>query len=369
MSSNNPWDNYRRLFLDDVPMMDVRAPVEYAKGAFPHTVNLPLMSDEERHQVGICYKLNGQDAAIELGHRLVNGAVKEARVAAWVDFARQNPQGCLYCFRGGLRSRVTQQWLQEAGVDLPFVRGGYKAMRRFLIDTLERAIAEREFVILGGRTGCGKTKVVLATPASVDLEGAANHRGSSFGRRATPQPSQIDFENRVAVALLKLEDQQPGALMLEDEGRIIGSCHLPPALYEKMGHSPLVLVEEEMEERIDCVFEDYVEGLLGEYQTLYAEAGFSHYRGYMLGSLDRIRKRLGGERHQAVRTLMSDALDAHEARGETRLHREWIRVLLGQYYDPMYDYQLSNKLERVRFRGNRQEVLAWFEDYRAAGAG
>ena len=68
--------NYRDLFLDNVPMMDARAPVEFAKGAFPGVVNLPLMTDEERELVGICYKQRGQQAAIELGHRLVGGAVK-----------------------------------------------------------------------------------------------------------------------------------------------------------------------------------------------------------------------------------------------------------------------------------------------------
>ena len=81
--------NYRDLFLDNVPMMDARAPVEFAKGAFPGVVNLPLMTDEERELVGICYKQRGQQAAIELGHRLVGGAVKAARLDAWAAFAKR----------------------------------------------------------------------------------------------------------------------------------------------------------------------------------------------------------------------------------------------------------------------------------------
>lgn len=44
--------HYRELFLDDIPLMDVRAPVEYHKGAFPNTVNRPLMNDIERQKVG-----------------------------------------------------------------------------------------------------------------------------------------------------------------------------------------------------------------------------------------------------------------------------------------------------------------------------
>ena len=94
--------DYRELFLNDIPMMDMRAPVEFTKGAFPNAVSLPLMTDIERQKVGTCYKQKGQQAAIELGHQLVSGKVKAARVEAWAAFARANSNGYLYCFRGGL---------------------------------------------------------------------------------------------------------------------------------------------------------------------------------------------------------------------------------------------------------------------------
>ena len=110
-------DDCRAIFLNDVPMMDVRAPVEFARGAFPGVVNLPLMNDAERQAVGTCYKQQGQQAAIELGHRLVSGALKTERIAAWARFAQAHPDGLLYCFRGGLRSQIVQQWLEtEAGI-------------------------------------------------------------------------------------------------------------------------------------------------------------------------------------------------------------------------------------------------------------
>ena len=99
------------------------------------------MSDDERAQVGICYKQQGQEAAIELGHQLVSGELKAQRLAQWADFAEQHPQGYLYCFRGGLRSQTVQRWLREAGIDYPLVIGGYKAMRRFLLEELERSVA------------------------------------------------------------------------------------------------------------------------------------------------------------------------------------------------------------------------------------
>ena len=80
--------DYRALFMGDVPMMDMRAPSEFEHGAFPCAASLPLMSDGERAQVGTCYKQEGQEAAIALGHQLVAGELKTERLRAWSDFAR-----------------------------------------------------------------------------------------------------------------------------------------------------------------------------------------------------------------------------------------------------------------------------------------
>ena len=91
----------------------------------------------------------------------------------------------------------------EAGIDYPRVSGGYKAMRTFLLNTLDQAVTQCDFVLLGGMTGTGKTEVLTQLRNGLDLEGHANHRGSSFGKHATGQPSNIDFENRLAVDVRK----------------------------------------------------------------------------------------------------------------------------------------------------------------------
>ena len=148
MSRRADTSDYRQLFLQDAPMMDMRAPAEFHHGAFPSALSLPLMTDEERAQVGICYKQQGQQAAIELGHQLVAGQTREQRMAQWREFAQANPTGYLYCFRGGLRSQTVQQWLHEAGIDYPLVMGGYKAMRRFLMDELAASVARADLVLI-----------------------------------------------------------------------------------------------------------------------------------------------------------------------------------------------------------------------------
>ncbi|HAC29259.1 MAG TPA: tRNA 2-selenouridine(34) synthase MnmH, partial [Marinobacter hydrocarbonoclasticus] len=305
MASRPDTDDYLNLFLNDVPLMDVRAPVEFTKGSFPSAENGPLMNDEERHRVGICYKEKGQDKAIELGHQLVSGDIKAQRIEAWKRFVARHPEGYLFCFRGGLRSRLTQQWIKDSGIDYPLVIGGYKALRRFLIDSLEAQIESGQFRILSGRTGTGKTRVLMQLPNPVDLEGLANHRGSSFGRQVTPQPSQIDFENRLAVAMLKARHQVGGPIYLEDESRLIGRCALPETLRARMSESPLLILEQAMEERIAIIRADYVEGMLASYRARDGEdAGWLNFRDYLLSAIDRIRKRLGGERYQKLRNLM-----------------------------------------------------------------
>ncbi|MHC5349941.1 tRNA 2-selenouridine(34) synthase MnmH [Metapseudomonas furukawaii] len=360
--------NYRDIFLNDRPMMDARAPVEFAKGAFPHTVNLPLMTDIERQRVGTCYKQHGQQAAIELGHQLVSGATKAERIEAWADFARANPQGYLYCFRGGLRSQIVQQWLKsEAGIDYPRVSGGYKALRTFLVETTQQAVGQCDFVLVGGLTGTGKTDVVAELANSLDLEGHANHRGSSFGKRATPQPAQIDFENRLAIDILKKRAAGHEQFVLEDEGRIVGSCSLPLELYQGMQRFPMVWLEDSFEDRVERILRDYVVNLCAEFIDAHGdEEGFPRFAERLRQSLDNILKRLGGERHQRMAALMDQALAEQRASGAVDLHRGWIEGLLREYYDPMYAYQRENKASRIEFAGEQEAVLEYLRQRRPA---
>ncbi len=359
MSLRPDASDFRELFLRDTPMMDTRAPLEFSKGAFPHTVSLPLMTDQERAKVGTCYKKHGQDAAIKLGHQLVKGDIKDARVAQWLDFARTNPDGYLYCWRGGLRSQIVQQWLKEAGCEYPRITGGYKAMRRFLIDTLERRLNTHPLMILGGETGCAKTALLQQLDGAVDLEGLANHRGSTFGKKPDRQPPQIGFENALSVAFLRHEAFQPQRpVILEDESMLIGRCALPELLRQKMNDAPLVIIEADMESRVEHSFENYILNKLSEWQAALdgnEEAAFTAFADDLRTSLSKVEQRLGGLRYKNMTAQLEKAIDAHAA-GNPDLHRDWIHGMLVEYYDPMYRWQLRKKEQRVVMRGPAAEV-------------
>lgn len=354
------FDDYLRIFLEDIPLLDVRAPVEFGDGAFPAAENHPLVDDDQRHVIGLEYKAHGPDAAMTLGERLVSGDLREARTAAWRAFAERHPNAVLYCFRGGMRSRISQCWLCERyGVLIPRVRGGYKALRRFLIDELQSAAEVLNPLMIGGRTGVGKTLLLRRLPRSLDLEDLAWHRGSAFGRHATPQPTQINFENALAIRLLKHRHQGNAPLIVEDESKHVGSRHVPRALYDRFKASPLVILEASLKQRIENTFDEYIVEALAEYRAQFAEAGTARWAADLHASLARIKRRLGLSRFQDLHNTMKRAISEQERCGKLDLHRVWISALLAEYYDPMYDYQLAKNRARIRFSGDANAV----EDY------
>lgn len=366
------------LFLEGTPLLDVRAPVEFAQGAFPSACNLPLMNDEERHLVGQRYQSQGQEQAIALGHQLVKGAVRAARVEAWVRFLDQHPDARLYCFRGGLRSRISQQWLHEAGRQVPRVAGGYKAMRRFLIDSLPASLQPLSVVVLAGRTGSGKTLLLARLPESIDLEALAGHRGSSFGRLLTPQPTNIDFENALAVSLLKRQHRvsrahvggsrlpvsETAPVFFEDEGRIIGRVRLPPVLSDALLQAPVVILETSLAERISVTRDAYVSELIQRYQHRDGpEAGIDSFAEHHRDSLARIQRRFGGLRYQQSLAQFDEALADYRQQQNPAAFDTYLKTLLTDYYDPMYDYQMQQKQRRVLFQGHAEEIVEWAARY------
>ena len=284
--------------------------------------------------------------------------LRNKRVKAWIDFVEGYPEGALFCFRGGMRSETSQSWLPDRGIDYPRINGGYKAMRQWLMAQLDRVCAQYDFIVISGKTGSAKTRLInegndgKPLAGSVDLEGLANHRGSAFGRRASAQPTQINFEHALAIALLKIERDYPGPIIIEDESRLIGRCALPASLKDRLATSPRVVIDASLQSRVSHSVENYILANFNELagMAITRDEAFEHFSESLRDGLDRIRKRLGGMKHQELYALLECALDAH-AQGDDSLHEEWIRELLVSYYDPMYDYQLASRHQCITFSG------------------
>jgi tRNA 2-selenouridine synthase len=343
--------DHLRVLRDRLPLIDLRAPAEFTRGAFAQATNLPLLTDDERAAVGTRYKECGQQAAITLGEELVSGDTREARIEAWHSFVTTHPTALLYCWRGGLRSAIAQEWLHTAGVDIGRIAGGYKALRQTCLNVIQEFCATRRLLVLGGRTGSGKTALLRAFPAAVDLEALAKHRGSAFGATTSPQPTPIGFENELAVELLNKTAPHP--VLLEDESRTIGRLAVPEALHAAMQAAPIVVLDVPRSERAQHIFREYVE------QPLCSGADGAKIHQRFGHAADRIRRRLGGVRHAAIRAAIDTAFAAQPFSAEQ--HLAWISLLLEWYYDPMYDHQLTAKQGRVVLRGDRSTVEAYLQ--------
>jgi tRNA 2-selenouridine synthase len=332
-------DSFASLLLSpETRWIDVRAPVEFQEGAVPGARNLPLLTNEERHEVGITYKQEGQAAAIELGHRLVSGPVKAERIASWLEAARGKP-AVIYCFRGGLRSQISQQWIKENGLALPVVKGGYKALRRFLLETTESRCRTLSFRVVCGPTGSGKTAYLRESGKPfLDLEKIAMHRGSAFGAFENPQPSQANFENGLALALLRLPEGSE--VLVEDESRMIGKRSLPDPIFKKMKASPRLMLDIPLEQRVENIYREYLlESRLGK------EGDESRFNDFS-AAVENISRKLGGQLTTEIQA------DIRISRREFRLgrglesNRDWIRKLLESYYDPLYFRWIRSQTSR-----------------------
>ncbi len=330
-----------------LPLLDVRAPMEFEQGAIPNSFNHAILTDAERAEVGRTYKQEGGVAATALGHKLVSGDRKTARLQAWAAYLDTHPNAMVMCWRGGQRSQIAQQWLQALGYTIERVPGGYKRLRNACIETLELATQQaKPWWVVAGRTGVQKTILIQNLNSSIDLEGLAHHRGSAFGAYATPQPAPASFENHLAVTYL--QHNQP-ILVLEDESRTIGRLALPGNWHSRMQQSPLVLLEADLEARVAHIVAEYVTQALHN-ET--AEVLEKRYR----GALSRIERRLGGALYKRIDQLLADAFSGASS------HEAWVHALLSGYYDPMYDYQLRHKAARIKFTGPLEDIEAFLTD-------
>lgn len=342
------------LILNGSKIIDVRAPVEFAHGALPNSVCLPVLDDLERAQVGTRYKKDGQDAAIKLGHQLVSGDNLEVKLAKWKDFFEKHPDSILTCFRGGLRSQTSQKFLKESGIEIPRIKSGYKGMRTHLSHRLLDYSKSAKMKILTGNTGSGKTRLLKELAEfypCVDLEELAQHRGSAFGKRhGRPQPAQASFENALSVEVIKAAlVERP--ILFEDESRLIGSLHLPEPFFIKMRESKVIKLKVNLEKRIQNIFEDYV--LIDEMKD--PEVIDLIYDKYV-AAINRITKKLGGLRASELLADLQMSRKELKENNSLESNRIWIEKLLIWYYDPMYVYSLDLRKPVIEFEGTESEV-------------
>ncbi|MFN4056952.1 MAG: tRNA 2-selenouridine(34) synthase MnmH [Roseinatronobacter sp.] len=222
------------LTLTADTIIDVRAPAEFAQDHLPGAINLPVLDDAERAQVGTIYKQISHFQARKLGAALVAQNAARHLQGPLADKSG-GWQPLVYCWRGGQRSGSFALILSQIGWRVQVLDGGYKAYRRLVTAALYDSAFPSRVVLLDGGTGSAKTDILQRVAALggqvLDLEALAGHRGSVFGGSGA-QPSQKLFESRLGHAMARLDPARP--VLIEAEANRIGKLRLPPALWAAM---------------------------------------------------------------------------------------------------------------------------------------
>ncbi len=297
---------------ETLPIIDVRSPGEYGQAHIPGAVSMPLFNNEERALVGTKYKQAGKDHAVLLGLDMVGPKMSHFVRAA----KKLNPQGkqvLVHCWRGGMRSGSMAWLFNTAGVQADTLVGGYKAYRNAVLAGLAEP---RTLLILGGKTGSGKTDILKQLAAQgeqiIDLEGLAHHKGSTYGAIGQlPQPSSEMFENLIYDKWRRLDSSR--RIWLEDESRNVGSCFIAPPLWTQMRAAPVAFVDVPKAVRVERLVREYT--------------GIDH--ALLVAATERIKKRLGG---QATTDCLS-ALAQHDYATVANITLD--------YYDKAYLHGLS----------------------------
>ena len=101
----------------------------------------------------------------------------------------------IYCWRGGMRSKVIVAFLESLKYNVFQLKGGHKAFRKYVREKLENYDLKPKVITLWGLTCVGKTDLLNKFHNSIDIEGMAQHNGSLYGAMGRKPHSQFRFDN------------------------------------------------------------------------------------------------------------------------------------------------------------------------------
>jgi len=271
------------------PLIDVRSPSEYYKGHLPNSINIPLFDNDERSIIGTIYKKEGRKKAVIEGLKFLEKKMELLLDNIFMNIdshkiipgIKNNELSIrIYCSRGGMRSQSISWLLEKYKFNPITLKGGYKTYRRWILDSFSK---KWNIVIIGGKTGTGKTRLLSLLEKykyqTIDLEGFACHRGSTFGGLGMKkQPSNEQFENKIAEKLNSFISINN--VFVEAESSNIGKCKIPHEFFNQMKASRRIEILRSESNRLDELIDTYSVFSKEELQE----------------SVLRIKKRLGPQR-------------------------------------------------------------------------
>jgi len=243
-------------------IIDVRSESEFAQDCIPGAINLPVLHDRERAEVGTTYHQRSPFEARKQGAAVVARNVA-AHLEAHFACRDRDYTPLIYCWRGGQRSSSLAQVLAQIGWRTLVLQGGYKAYRAYVRQQLAARLPQFRYRILCGLTGTGKTQLLHQLQSRgvqvLDLEGLAHHRGSLLGQvwgdRPQAQPAQKAFESQLLQAVQALDPRYP--VWVESESSKVGNIHLPAPLWQAMKQASCVEIALPVAERVEWLLQQY----------------------------------------------------------------------------------------------------------------
>ena len=304
-------DVIKKASFDSI--IDVRSPAEFADDHMPGAINLPVLDDDERAQIGTLYKQVNPFEAKRAGAALVAKNIA-AHLQSQLATKDRDWRPLIYCWRGGQRSGAMARIFSDIGWHSTVIEGGYKAYRKTVLDQLDDVPARFRLIVLSGATGTAKTHILRAAATMgmqvLDLEALANHRGSLLGSEpGSPQPAQRLFESHLLSVMLKFDPARP--VFIEAESNKIGQIHVPAALWASMRQASRVSLVAPIDARIAFLQRDY------------------HH---IIEQHENVMELLMGLRHRYSAATLAEWQDMIKAGDWSR----FVRSLLETHYDPSY---------------------------------
>ncbi len=296
----------------DIIYLDTRTPNEFQEDHLPQAINLSLLSNEERAIVGTIYKQVSQEKAIEQGIGFFSKRMPEFLREAG---KYKNDKIIVYCWRGGMRSRMIASLLESLGYNVRQLEGGYKKYREYVREKLYHYSVKPQLIVLWGLTCTGKTQLLQQFENTLDLENLAQHRGSLYGAIGLQPRSQKMFENLMLQRLEQLNDRK--CILVEGESRRIGDVIIPDVIWKAMRNGVRVRVIRSLERRAEEAVKEYIS----------SEEDVRKIKEITL-SLSRV---ISNKHKQEIVALL-----------DQKKYVAAIKILLEFYYDPLYSHTLKS---------------------------
>lgn len=309
------------LKLKNSIFIDVRSPEEFLNNTIPGSINIPLFTNKERAEIGTVYKEDSPEKARELGLQYVS--TKLPQIISKIKKVVKARSAIVFCWRGGERSKSICSILDLMKIPTYRLEGGLKAYRQYILDKFKDFQLNSVGIVLHGYTGAGKTEILhrlaaLGHPV-LDLEGLAGHRGSAFGSVGIAEVrNQKQFDALLFNRLQELKNKP--YILLEAESRRIGRVNMPDFLLDFKENGQPILVNVPIEIRTKRIIAEYAKDGISDELISYCH-----------GSLKAIENRLIKRIGKKTFAQLEQALFQKDLSYVTR-------VLLNDYYDPLYKF-------------------------------